>query len=71
MQITAQDLLDSCVAAINAILSGAQSYSLSTSTGTNRTVTRANLPELRDMRAQLIAEVDREARGGFRVQYVR
>ena len=65
---TTQELLDDVKRAIQAVILQ-QSYTLTTSTG-GRSVTRANLAELRRMRYELETELDREQRGGIGVQYV-
>ena len=64
MATVAEQQLASVQAAIAAIESGAQSYSI-----LGRTVTRANLKELYAREAHLEAKIARANRGGMRVTY--
>lgn len=64
---TYAEQLEEVQAAISAILTGGQSYSISTGQGA-RGLTRASLGELRELEAQLRVAVAREERGGIRVR---
>lgn len=59
LDMAAADLLTEVETAITAILSGAQSYSLR-----GRSVTRANLAELREFRRELQEEIASDTAGG-------
>jgi hypothetical protein len=59
MAATASELLDACNDAILALIGGAQSYSIA-----GRSVTKANLAELREMRTELQKEVQDASNGG-------
>ena len=70
MAVDYQAELDAVTAAILAITSGSQSYTISTATG-NHSHTKANLPELYKRQNALEAIVDRKRRGGMKVTYAR
>ena len=57
--------------AIIAITGGAQSYSLTAPGGVTRSFTKASLPELYKRQNTLETIIDRRARGGMKVTYVR
>ena len=58
-KMTTQELLDNVTEAINAIMIGGQSYKIG-----SRTLTRANLTELNNLRSDLAAQAAAEKAGG-------
>lgn len=61
--------LEQVQAAIDAIETGAQSYTIQTGIGTSREVSRANINWLYQREKFLREQIAREDRGGARVRY--